>query len=57
MKQAQCAVCLFGSDKMIDSNLQTGVKKYSGSTPVESVEVDSRACCNCNNSCMLPVAA
>ena len=51
MKQAQCAVCLFGSDKMSDTNLSTGVKRYSGSTPVESMEKLSRACSNCNNSC------
>ena len=36
---------------MSESDLPTGVKRYSGSTPVESIENDSRACSNCNNSC------
>ena len=36
---------------MSNGSLPTGVKRYSGNTPVESVEVDSRCSCNCNNSC------
>lgn len=38
---------------MSDSNLPTGMKGYSGSTPIESAEADSRACCNCSNSCLV----
>ena len=51
MKQARCAVRLFGSDKMSNINLPTGGKRYSGSTLVENMDVNSESGCNCSNSC------